>query len=177
MLYLLALALSGSLPGAAAEPLAADAHHALTSPYRHVRATDARIAAAIADGMRRSHTFAQLVLSLNRSDVIVYIQPVDRLPATMLGRMILLTKTHTRAQRYVRIQVLAQTGMDDLVSIIGHELQHAMEIADNPDVRDHAALVSLYRRLGAGRSDALGFDTEAAQVAGTQIKRELRGRA
>lgn len=174
MLHLLAYVLGGTMCLAGASPTAADIDHALNSPHRQVRSSDTRVMSALAQGMRRSPTFASLVLALNRSDVIVYIQPAERLRPTMLGRMMLLTKAQTKSRRYVRIQVLAQIPMDELVSIIGHELQHAMEIADHPHVRDEATLASLYQRLGAGRSDALGFDTEAAQQAGTQIRKELR---
>ncbi len=46
----------------------------LTAPDRRVRVTDARLFSILAEGMTRSRTFASLVTSLNRSDVIVYIE-------------------------------------------------------------------------------------------------------
>lgn len=173
MSLLIALTLSIT-PHAAFDARSAAIEEALRSPHRHVRTDDKRVFSALADGLRRSATFAQLVRTLDRSDVIVHIQSVDRLPSTVRGRTMLLTKGQS-AFRYVRIQLIAHVSLDDLVALVGHELQHAVEIASHPDVRTEAAVRDLYRRIGAGRSDALGFDTEAAQMAGTRIKRELRG--
>ena len=76
--------------------------------------------------------------------------------------------------RYVRIQVSRRLFPDELISVIGHELQHAVELAQHPDVQSEAELIELYRRIGAGNSTMLRFDTEAAVRIGTQVLREVR---
>ena len=48
----------------------------LNAPDRRVRVTDARLQSMLAEGLNRSKTFASLVTSLNRTDVIVYIESV-----------------------------------------------------------------------------------------------------
>lgn len=45
------------------------------------------------------------------------------------------TRTFGLAQgdfRYLRVQVPANTGKYDVIAVIGHELQHALEIAAHP---------------------------------------------
>lgn len=143
----------------------------LTSPYRQVRAVDSRTSAALADGARRSPTFAGLIAVINRSDVIVYIES-SPMPAAISGRM-MLASTGTGA-RYVRIQVSDRLLPEDLISTIGHELQHAVEVAEHPEVRSDATLIALYRRIGAGRSTLFKYDTDAAVQIGAQVRKELR---
>lgn len=143
-----------------------------TSPYRQVRAVDSRTSAALADGLRRSPTFASLIATINRSDVIVYVESVHTLPATISGRMI-LTNMAT-GFRYIRIQVSKRLVPEELISAIGHELQHAVEVAEHPHVRSDATLVELYRRLGAGSSTTFRYDTDAAVRIGAQVRKELR---
>lgn len=54
------------------------------------------------------------------------------------------------------------TGHVELVAILGHELQHAAEIAAAPWVHDAGTLARLYRRIGL-RLGSNAFDTAAAQ--------------
>ena len=61
--------------------------------------------------------------------------------------------------------------------MLGHELQHALEIAQAPGVQDEASMRRYYERAGAGRSHERGFETRAAQDAGRQVRLELRRNA
>ena len=144
----------------------------LTAPYYQVRAVDSRASVAIADGLRRSPTFAGLIAAINRSDVIVYVESVHTLPATIAGRMLLSTKNS--GFRYVRIQVSKRLIDEELISTIGHELQHAIEVAEHPHVHSAAALIELYRRIGAGSSTFQRYETEAARRIGALVRKELR---
>jgi hypothetical protein len=144
----------------------------VTSQYRHVRAVDARIGDAIADGLRRSATFAQLVLALDRSDVIVYIETARGMPSSLAGRM--LIAPGPAGQRYLRIQIAAPSRGNELISLVGHELQHALEVAESPGVRDEPSLIALYEAIGHG-SRGHRYDTMAAQNAGRRVRLELIG--
>jgi hypothetical protein len=88
------------------------------------------------------------------------------------GRMILASTGSS--VRYVRIQVSERLVLEDLISTIGHELQHAVEVAEHADVRTGGALIELYRRLGAGRSTLYRYDTDAAVRIGAEVRKELR---
>jgi hypothetical protein len=62
------------------------------------------------------------------------------------------------------------------IAALGHELQHAVEIADQPDVVDPASLALAYGRIGSERglrSTEPLFDTDAAVAAGQQIWSEM----
>jgi hypothetical protein len=186
MLCLVSAAMSGAL--LLAPPPAAPASvvrtlapsmiaNLLVAPDRHVRTTNARIQSLLEKGLRRSPTLAQLVLALNDTDVIVYLEPVAHLQSGLAGRIFLLPVA-TGNQRYLRVQLRVSLTAEETIATIGHELQHAVEIAAERDVRDDASLVSLYHRIGVeGSSDATAatysFDTEAAQRAGRQVRLEL----
>jgi hypothetical protein len=145
----------------------------LTSPQRRVRAPDKRIQELIADGFCRSQTFAALVIALNRSDVIVYIESVVSLPKDMMGRIAMLPKAGSI--RYLRIQIRADLPRKDAIALIGHELQHALEIAGAPEVRNDEGMVKLYERIGYAGTGDHTYDTGAAQDAGRRVRRELAG--
>ncbi len=144
----------------------------MSSPLRHVRAVDSKMNDVLAEGMRRSGTFAQLVMALDRSDVIVYIETVYVMPQMVAGRMLLAAGPE--GSRYLRIQVTSQPRSNALIALVGHELRHALEVAESPDVRDERALIALYQRIGHTRQGAQHqYDTLAAQDAGRQVRSEL----
>jgi hypothetical protein len=144
----------------------------LRAPERRVRSTNPRLTKMLAMGARRSPTFAGLLAALDRSDVIVYIEPANNMPSKLDGRLLMLPTAHS--YRYLRIQVRMDLPREDLIPLIGHELRHALEIADAPDVRDQAAMVSLYERIGKAAGPH-SYDTAAARSAGKLVKMELIG--
>jgi len=167
------IAVAGDHPAARdVAPLTpAQIHTLLTSPLRHVRAVDARAARVIAEGLRGSRTFAHLVAALDHTDVIVYVETVTTLPASLSGRMLL--SAAPRGPRYVRVQVQAYLHPKEIVAALGHELVHALEVSQDPEVTDDASLVRLYERIGLGGKGTTHFDTIAAQNAGRRVRSEL----
>jgi hypothetical protein len=146
----------------------------LTTTDRRVRAGDARIQMLMMEGVRRSATFASLIAALNATDVIVYIEPVRRLPPLLSGRMLLIPHS-PGGPRYLRIQVMTQASGNDLIATIGHELQHALEVAAATDVQDQLGLERLYQQIGQAGIDKRSYDTEAARTTGRKIRAELAG--
>jgi hypothetical protein len=153
----------------------AEARAAMSAPDRHVRAADKAMADVITAGLKRSGTFAHLVLALNRSDVIVYIETGRVLPTSIVGRLLLAAGPE--GSRYLRIQVSGHPGSNDMIALVGHELRHALEVAESPQVRDEAGLIALYERIGHPTSTGAmhQYDTHAAQDAGRRVKAELKG--
>jgi hypothetical protein len=143
----------------------------LESPYRHVRTTNPRIQHLLEIGVSRSPTFVSLLARLNVSDVIVYIEQTDDIPKTLDGRLLLLPLANN--QRYLRIQINRNGAPTELISLIGHELRHAIEVAEAVDVRDERALEQLYRRIGSPSGTIHTFDTDAAQSTGRRVRKEL----
>ena len=142
----------------------------LDSPNRHVRTTDRTLRALIKDGYRHSPTFAALLARLERSDVYVYIEHVPRLPGAIEGRLLVLPPSH--GFRYVRIQIAHRGAPNETIAVLGHELRHAVEVADAPEVVDTGSLVALYRRIGIDRGFN-EYDTVAAQETGRRVLKEL----
>ncbi len=151
----------------------AEVQAVMSAPDRHVRAADQAIAGVLAAGMRRSGTFAHLVLALNKSDVIVYIESGRVLPTSIVGRLLLAAGPE--GTRYLRIQVSGHPGTNDMIALVGHELRHALEVAESPDVRDETSLIALYERIGHPSTGIHQYDTLAAQATGRQVKAELKG--
>jgi hypothetical protein len=142
----------------------------LDSPHRHVRTQDRSIRYLLKRGFNHSPTFAHLMARLENSDVIVYVEEVPRLPGALEGRMMMLPTSN--GQRYVRIQIALRGAPDEGIAILAHELQHAIEVAQETHVSDQAELAALYQRIGT-RSGHLIYDTQAAQEVGRLVRREL----
>jgi hypothetical protein len=145
----------------------------LSAPDRRVRSTDPKVVQLLETGMQRSPTFASLVRSVSKTDVIVYIERVRVLPQSLAGRLLLLPVAGN--QRYLRIQVRSDLPRPDLIALIGHELRHALEIAQEPTVRDNSSMISLFQRIGRSGHDMHSFDTTAAQTTGWRVRQELAG--
>ena len=151
----------------------ADYEPLLSAPDRKVRGTHPEIQALIAQGMRRSATFAALLFELDTTDVIVYVERVHNLPAVIAGRLLLVSATAN--QRYVRIQLGTGGTTADAIATLAHELQHAIEVGKSPGVRDQDALARLYKRIGRNSLGAHTYDTLAAQNMGKRVRKEIDG--
>jgi hypothetical protein len=177
VLPLLMMLASGPAPadgGRARLSPSAEAARLLSAPERRVRATEPRIAQLIDQGVRRSYTFAQLVQALHETDVIVYVEPTRNLPRMVDGHLFIVPRSD--GQRYLRIQVRPDLHQNETISLIAHELRHAVEVGEAPGVTSETALAALYKRIGRAVPGARGrYDTKAAQETGRQVRRELGG--
>jgi hypothetical protein len=66
------------------------------------------------------------------------------------------------------------------ITLLAHELQHALEIADRPDIQDVEAMESFYEDVGFQTFEDRrhrGFETEAALEMQEAVERDLGGRA
>lgn len=140
-----------------------------------VRTTSTRLAGLIREGVRFSPTFQALADRLSNSDLIVYVDADCYAPEGLDGRLTFVGSAP--AVRYVRIRVAYYPNAARQLAIIGHELQHAVEIADHPAIVDEESLGRVYSRIGYSNNMLLPrthtFDTEAAVRTGRQVYREL----
>jgi hypothetical protein len=145
-------------------------------PHKHIRTTDRRLLRLLRDGVRSSDTFRRLVDRLRQSDVVVYLERggADRPSAGQLTFV-----SAVAGYRYVHVRV-ARLGSADLqIALIGHELRHAVEIADAPGVVDPSSMAREYERIGYLSSrlvQGVSFDSDAAVEAGYQVLRDLSGK-
>jgi hypothetical protein len=137
----------------------------------HVRGASPRMAKLLDLAIQRSHTFAALVKAIDATDVIVHVEEIRTLPTGVDGR---LTFVHAAGGvRYVRAQVAMGRGAIDTMSVVGHELQHALEVALAQDVRDEASFEALYMRIGDRPAHPDRYDTAAAREAGRRVRNEM----
>jgi len=139
-----------------------------------LRPHDSRATAVVLDGLQRSDTVRTLVKRLEKKDVIVYLQMQPGLDSRLAGRLNWMAATSEF--RYVRVSLHPQLSGDAAVAALGHELQHAVEIAEQPSIVDAASLAAHYRRHGISMpGHTNGWDTLAARLVGDEVRRELLG--
>jgi hypothetical protein len=143
----------------------------------HVRLSDGYSRALLERGCGRSATFRELVGQIEASDLIVYVRSSSAERPGPIGRTVFLTAAAGR--RYVVISLSRCLSTGQLVALLGHELQHALEIGAAPEVVDEATLRRLYERIGTGGRRLDGtwqFDTNAAVVTGRRVLKEISRR-
>jgi hypothetical protein len=141
----------------------------------HVRSTDRIVLMALARGAALSETFRRMVARLEASDVIVHVERREAGAHPFGFTQFIATTRHVR---YLRITVAASDASDATVALLGHELRHALETADAPEVTDQDSYQAFYRRIGRASCapPQWCFDTTAAVRTGAQVRAELRGR-
>jgi hypothetical protein len=158
----------------AAAPLAAESPP--DDAHAHVRMTDKRLHQLVHEGLRNSDTFRSLVARLEQSDVVVYFECNGaRSPA---GRLTFVSAV--AGLRYLHVRVSRLGSREQQIALIAHELRHAVEVADAPDVVDVKSLGAAYERIGyvnhGVATPGVAFDSEAAVRTGYQVLHELSGR-
>lgn len=144
----------------------------------HLRPLTDTAKEVIKRGLAESATFRDLVQRLDRSDVIVYVEEDVYQPKALAGRLSFLTTGG--GFRYVRVWLQWRSYDIQQVATLAHELQHALEIAERPEVVDQESLGRAFEHLGHQRRAAYGpsgmYDTAAAVEAGDRVWREIAGR-
>jgi len=111
---------------------------------------------------------------LEALDVTVYIRAVTFVTSDLDGRVALLARAV--GHRYLVIEIACGRSRLAQMTTLGHELHHALEIAEEPSVVDARTLAAFYERVGRKTNDwggKLTFETDAAANAGLRARREL----
>ena len=138
-----------------------------------LRTDDSRLAAALVRGRDESPTVRAIVDQLDESALIVYVSRGSLAGQTSASTQLL---SWTGGYRYVRVTLELDPDTDVGIAMLGHELRHALELADAPWVRDEEAVLSLYREIGYASCarPTPCYDTREAVDAGRQVLIELR---
>ena len=142
------------------------------TPPPHVR-PDRGVRSLVEEAARRSPLIRELIERLEGLDVTVYIRGRS-LTATLDGRIALLSAAG--GGRYLVIELACERSGITQMATLGHELYHALEIAQEPAVVSPATLADLYQRIGQQTGDDGGlrtFETAAAAAAGSLARRQL----
>ena len=143
--------------------------------FPHIRSDSPRIARLAGTAVERSSTFHRLAAALSDSDVIVYIDAGECQCGR--ARACLSFVSASGGVRYLRASVSLRQIDDELIEQIGHELQHAIEIASEPRVTSEVALAAYYSARAQSCGRAQCFETAHARDVQAAIRRELRRRA
>jgi hypothetical protein len=145
--------------------------------HPRLRLPDRRLLPVVQAGRDHSPSFRALIERLETTDVVVYVQ-CARLRPRLDGELTFISAAG--GLRYVLVRIAWDLALPRKIAILGHELQHALEVADNPDIVSAGTLARAYERFGFTRSrgvDRVDFDTVAAIDTGVTIARELADRA
>jgi hypothetical protein len=134
--------------------------------------------ALLTEALARSPTIVRMVRTLQDYRVFVLIDTrVD--PDVPTGQTSLMASTP--AGRYIHVVLNPALMRDRRIELLGHELQHALEIARADDVQDGVSLrhhfIEIGRALGTARSRDASFETDAARDVELQVRRDLSGKA
>jgi hypothetical protein len=134
-----------------------------------VRSTNPVITGLITQASAQSPTFRELIHTISSTDGVVYVEE----GACGFGVQACLARVTTAGDnRWLWVFVNTDTDDWDLMGSIGHELQHALEVLNEPSVTSTAAMFMLYSRIG-WRGLGRAFETYAAVETGTAIRAEI----
>ena len=141
-------------------------------PWKHVLALSPSAIELLQESVARSSIVESLLYQLEATEIVVYI--TDVMPGAVMGPASYLAYlSNDERARYLLVRIDKwRTTPYERIALLGHELQHALEVAGAPEVRDGKGLAKLYRRIGwEGQKDR--FETEAAQTMGNRIRSQV----
>jgi hypothetical protein len=137
---------------------------------RRVRPLSDRGERLLAAGIELSPTIADLLDRIEQSDIIVQ---VDMKYAFDVPFAVTRLVTATPQARYVRVSINPRHSPTRRLELLGHELQHVVEIAEDETVRSQDDMREYFTRIGRRHLASTGFETEAAIGAELQVRREV----
>jgi hypothetical protein len=146
-------------------------HRAWAQDLFALRPLDAWASESLERGRQRSPLVRSLVDRLERSDLIVHIDTREWMASGIAGTTQFVTSVGTH--RYVRVSLLRGLSPNARAAMLGHELQHAYELAESQAGTD-GSVRELFAMTGqrVGRGEV--FETRAAVRAGQRVWTDLR---
>ena len=140
-----------------------------------VRPLDAWAAESLARATQRSALVRELLATIASGHVVVHVETAAVMPAGLGGMTRFVSTSH--GFRYLRITLLRGLEPRERATMLGHELQHASEIAES-SASDQDGVRRLFEDLnGVAHSHRVSFETRAAVIAERQVSLELRSRS
>jgi hypothetical protein len=141
----------------------------------HVRGIDG-MRPFIDEAARRSPAIREWIDRLQELDVTVYVRAKQLARQDLDGRVTLLSTAGSH--RYLMIELACGRSEVTQMATLGHELFHAIEIAEEPSVVNAETLAAFYTRIGVRIGGSAGggsrtFETGAAAAAGLRARRQL----
>jgi hypothetical protein len=128
-------------------------------------------AAVIRDGVCASPTLRALADRLDASDLTVHVSVNRLLDRRLAGGLRFLAATPT--DRVLLIEIAFGLDRYARIAMLGHELQHAVEVAETAQIRDEEGLRRFYASHGVAGAIERAYETAAARLAEVAIRKEL----
>jgi hypothetical protein len=112
---------------------------------------------------------------LNDSDVIVYVETSVIRAAQLEGHLVHQIVA-TGTVRYLRLRLHPNGLVEQRMGVIAHELQHALEIAQAPNVGRSETVQSLFELIGFTSGAQCGdcYETTRAREVEHRVRGEIR---
>jgi hypothetical protein len=143
----------------------------------HVRVFDRRLKGLLESGRESSPTLRHLIEKLDASSVLVFADCNARMPERIGARLSLVTSVN--GVRYVRVEVDCELIDRHQLSLLAHELQHALEIGHRSDIVDADSMESYYEDIGFQTfydGNHKGFESFEAIAVQRHVDAETRGK-
>jgi hypothetical protein len=137
---------------------------------RRVRPLSPQVQHLLEAAVRRAPTVGRLLDIIEASDVILQIEL--RLDPEV-PRAVTQFVTASGNVRYVRTIINRTQSPWHQIELLAHELQHVVEIATDPQVRDQDTMRRRFEALGWREGRHGPFETLAAREVELQVRREL----
>jgi hypothetical protein len=157
------------LPAIVLSALVAIAPATIAPPFPRIRPMSGDARVLVDEAARRSPTIARLLRIIEQSDAVVYVD----LQFEMRGEGSTALFAVSQYCRFIRITIAKTITGFRRIEMLGHELQHAVEIVQAPGVRDSAGMRQLFGKIGWLLGD-FSFESDGAIGIERQVRRELR---
>jgi len=147
----------------------------VTDPASRLRPASTFVAGVIEDGVCRSATLRSMVATLQTTDLIVYVTMVPLSDRRVAAGLQYLGATTTHRV----LQVVLRFPLDRIarMAMLGHEIQHAIEVAGAPEIRSQKAMEDYYRAHGVPGATESTYETDAAHRTEFRVREEVTARA
>jgi hypothetical protein len=128
-------------------------------------------AAVIHDGLCVSPTLRALADRLDASDLTVHVSVKRFSDRRLAGGLRFLAATPT--DRVLLIEIAFGLDRYARIAMLGHELRHAVEVAETVQIRDQEGFRLFYASHGVVGAIERGYETDAARRAEIAVRKEL----
>lgn len=142
--------------------------------WTHTRPLTSGALALLEEATERSAIITTLLEDLERTDIVVYVTDAMSGVGGPTSHLSFLSQEGGMRYLLVRIDFWRLSPIERL-AWLGHELEHALEVAEAPKVRDAAGLARLYQRIGWPSGDKK-FETARARDVFIRLRGELARR-
>src|SRR5688572_29971986 len=138
-----------------------------------IRPEGTAMRALIDSGMERSATFRDLSTGLDNTNVIVYVR-FSPCSGSVPACLVWASAGGGARRLLIKIDRFGRSP-DQQTALLAHELQHANEVASDPEISDAISFQNSF--ASRGWKHAAGFETEEAGKISTRVAAELNSRA